>query len=860
MKFNAGADSRLRIPLRRTNCALVDPQSAHLGSTGKAFNLTERTETGGHFGRRSTVLMALVVGDIFVTCLVTASAAAGTSILPNQFPTKVARLYLEIPPTGVSSLRWEPRKVVQGRLQDASNVYVAVGIHLKGQGSFQRIDQKPSFTLKFSEEQGGQRFYGMRKVHLNNSVQDPSYLREYVGRQTAKAVGLPCPQSGHARLSLNGRDLGLYVMVEGASSDFLDAQVGNHDGAILEGQLQDIGGRLEVNYAGARADTNILLQIREAVQEANAEQRWERVQRLVDMDEFSRFMAFEALLRHADGYTYRLSNYRIYQNPAVGKILFIPHGMDEAFASPRQPALQTARGKVAQAVLEVPQGRALYARQLAALSTNAVWDQLPRLIAERQRLLQPILAERHETADFLQGGRALLEAIRQRRQAVREELAALPPAAWTNGLLVSLQDLRHRPAARTNVVGVPPPQNQLSNLIAAASKSRTAPAIPVHQIHVLIDDPAWATAAKDNTNWFNATVAEGTDAFLQVAVRLQGRSTRRAPSGRPSLTLRFDRTLAGQAFHGMTRCHLHNAVYDPAFVNEFLGYAVCRRAGLAAPRVEYAQVSINGQTRGLYLLVEGVTGDFLDRTFGNHAGSLYEGELSDVDGAMKQERGDRKRAVEGLSPLVEAAERTDAANGLAELRKVLDVDRFARFMAVEILTGQLDGYSLRINNYRIYQNGADGRFVFLPHGMDALFADPYARLMTPMKGLVARKFLESEEGKLLYLKALRQVLEEAFRIEDLQADLVNACSDIQPDLARSDPATREKQTLAAESLLRRLHQRHGFAWHQLRELEAVAHPSPQVSGLDPANAQPEDRKAPAESRPSKEVVRPKPES
>jgi hypothetical protein len=497
---------------------------------------------------------------------------------------------------------------------------------------------------------------------------------------------------------------------------------------------------------------------------------------------------------------------------------------------------------------------------LAALSTNAVWDELPRLIRERQRLLQPILAERHETADFVQGGRALLEAISQRRQAVREELAALPAAAWTNGLLVALQDLRSRPAPHTNTVGVPPRQNQLSNLLAAATKSHKEPAIPVHQIQVLIDDPAWDIATKENTNWFSAIVTEGADMFSQVAVRLQGRSSRRAPSGRPSLTLRFDRNLAGQAFHGMTRCHLHNAVYDPVLVNELLGYAVCQRAGLAAPRVQYAQVSINGQPRGLYLLVEGVTDDFLDRTFGNHSGSLYEGELSDVDGAMKQERGTRNRAGEGLSPLVEAAERTDATNGLAELRKVLDVERFARFMAVEVLIGQLDGYCLRINNYRIYQSGADGHFVFLPHGLDALFADPYVRLMTPMKGLVARKFLASEEGKLLYLKALRQVLEEAFRIEDLEADLVKACADIQPVLGRTDPEARGKQMVAAESLLRRLHQRHGFAWHQLRELEAVARPSPQVSGLDPANAQPEGRKAPAESRPSKEVVKPKPES
>ena len=57
----------------------------------------------------------------------------------------------------------------------------------------------------------------------------------------------------------------------------------------------------------------------------------------------------------------------------------------------------------------------------------------------------------------------------------------------------------------------------------------------------------------------------------------------------------------------------------------------------------------------------------------------------------------------------------------------LDVSQFLSFTAVERLCGNWDGYTLSMNNYRIYFP-SNSKGVFLPHGMDQLFGDAAAGL------------------------------------------------------------------------------------------------------------------------------------
>src|SRR5881394_1467538 len=99
----------------------------------------------------------------------------------------VPTLRIEAPPEAMRTLRayhqvWgqpRPERVdVRVTVRDGDRVFTNVAMHLKGSFTFQPIDDKPSLTLNFDKFSAGQRYRGCDKIHLNNSVQDPSYLCE----------------------------------------------------------------------------------------------------------------------------------------------------------------------------------------------------------------------------------------------------------------------------------------------------------------------------------------------------------------------------------------------------------------------------------------------------------------------------------------------------------------------------------------------------------------------------------------------------------------------------------------------------------------------------------------------------------
>src|SRR6185436_5113867 len=64
---------------------------------------------------------------------------------------------------------------------------------------------------------------------------------------------------------------------------------------------------------------------------------------------------------------------------------------------------------------------------------------------------------------------------------------------------------------------------------------------------------------------------------------------------------------------------------------------------------------------------------------------------------------------------------TDLSKRALELEGLLDMDRFLTFAAMEVLLVHWDGYSLGVNNYRLFHDTSREKMVFLPHGLDQLF-------------------------------------------------------------------------------------------------------------------------------------------
>src|SRR5438477_7339675 len=96
--------------------------------------------------------------------------------------TSVHPFSIEVTGTNLAALKdvpnsaGNPHVYVRARIQEGEHVYENVGLRLKGNGSFRLFGDRPCLTLKFDEFNERQKFHGMTKIHLNNSLTDPSYL------------------------------------------------------------------------------------------------------------------------------------------------------------------------------------------------------------------------------------------------------------------------------------------------------------------------------------------------------------------------------------------------------------------------------------------------------------------------------------------------------------------------------------------------------------------------------------------------------------------------------------------------------------------------------------------------------------
>jgi spore coat protein H len=275
----------------------------------------------------------------------------------------------------------------------------------------------------------------------------------------------------------------------------------------------------------------------------------------------------------------------------------------------------------------------------------------------------------------------------------------------------------------------------------------------------------------------NATVSDGSRIYKDVAVQLKGAAGSFSRiDQRPSLTLKFDKNVKGQTFHGLEKISLNNSVQDPTYINEKISRELFQKAGIPVPRSDYALVTLNGKSLGLYVLVEGFNKQFLKRYFKNVSGNLYDGGFCQeiTAGPLNVNSGDKPQDQTDLDQLAEAASKARQNNRLAELSKVLDTDRFVTMIAMEVLLCHWDGYAMNRNNYRVFSDKESGKMVFMPHGMDQVLGiggmgSPHTPIFPQMNGMIARTYLGTSEGRSKYRMKLMELRTNLFDVAAITA-------------------------------------------------------------------------------------------
>ncbi len=288
----------------------------------------------------------------------------------------IPNVHLIIPSEALSTLSQQNQPHRRGpyvkcTVREGGKTYTNVAVRLKGgPGSFRQIQDKPAFTLNFEKFAPGQRFHGLKKIHLNNSVQDRTYQHERIARELFDATGVPVPRAGNAWVNLNDRELGMYVVLEGVNKQFLKRYFKDVSGNVYDGHSgTDVAQRLPIN-SGDKREWDRLHDLADAAREPDLEKRYAALRETLDLERFYSFVAAELILGHWDGYTIGRNNWRIYHDKDSNRMVFIPHGVDQVLGR-RYPIFPPqSQALVVRSVLEIPEARKRYRERYAEIATN----------------------------------------------------------------------------------------------------------------------------------------------------------------------------------------------------------------------------------------------------------------------------------------------------------------------------------------------------------------------------------------------------------------------------------------------------------------------------------------------------------
>lgn len=326
---------------------------------------------------------------------------AGDELFTNA---SIRHLQIQIPEEGIQTLRKysyrsrneNQRTNVPATVREGKVVWTNVAVHLKGAlGSFRPVDSKPSLTLNFDKWADGQKFHGLQKISLNNSLQDPSYVSEKICREIYNAAGIPTPRADYATVELNGRQLGLFVLTEGWNKQFLKRYFDD-----VKGSFYDLGGSHDVNKplpaAFGENPTNhaMLATVTAAALERDHAKRMARLRQTVDLDRFISLTALDVMMWNWDGYALNRNNYRLYHDLESDRLVFLPHGVDQMFWKINGPIMTGRSGLVVKSLLETAEGRDLYLKRFFELRTN-VFDvkAITNRVMQQAARLGPVMAK-----------------------------------------------------------------------------------------------------------------------------------------------------------------------------------------------------------------------------------------------------------------------------------------------------------------------------------------------------------------------------------------------------------------------------------------------------------------------------------
>ncbi len=126
---------------------------------------------------------------------------------------------------------------MQANLVIDNKKFYSCGLRFKGESSYEFYPgKKKPFRIKFNKFVKGQDLDGIEELNLNNNFKDPTMMREKVYLDLMKRQGLPSPRATYAKVYINDKYWGLYLVTDNIDKVFLKNHFSDNRGNLYQGE------------------------------------------------------------------------------------------------------------------------------------------------------------------------------------------------------------------------------------------------------------------------------------------------------------------------------------------------------------------------------------------------------------------------------------------------------------------------------------------------------------------------------------------------------------------------------------------------------------------------------------------------
>jgi putative membrane-bound dehydrogenase-like protein len=235
---------------------------------------------------------------------------------------------------------------VQGDLTADGKAYKKVGLRYAGDATYLAATRNLQRPLQIEMSRfEKQDFHGLNALNLHSGSLDPKRGRETLGYALFRAAGVPAPRTAFAEVTLtvpgkyDKEHLGLYTLVENVDAVFLADRFKTDKGLLMKparmrgphylgGEWEKYKGQYQPQNEATKEQSQRVMDFAKLINQGSDEQFRKEIGSYLDVDDFLRFLACNALLSNLESFFALGHNYFLYLNGDTNKFVFIPADLE----------------------------------------------------------------------------------------------------------------------------------------------------------------------------------------------------------------------------------------------------------------------------------------------------------------------------------------------------------------------------------------------------------------------------------------------------------------------------------------------------------------------------------------------------